>query len=573
MAICKVLPNVDIRVIYLAAGHRAGGGTHAHGMDEGTQNIEVVEDTLDFLSVHAGLGRAAGENLPGIGTMYSLGETRLVIIGHEHDLAATIRKINEHYVAFNMEAGLSADEARKWNYGLCFEVHFNAPSKTAEGPMVLHTKSHTSARLGDIAAEELGAAIGLPVRHFLNSWRKWPGGQIGYGFINYTYPMAQIIECDEMHNPARALMIAGPETDDVYGVAVARLLMRLAQVPDQAGPNRRGMHLGWGSSINWPELQATGARGLVTCHAWQLPKTKEAGYPHYWLWRPWFDHGWLRDLDAAQMMARIVSLWEEAGRPYFDAIQIGNEPNLGLENGVGNGSQGSLQNFMEVWPIVAAACKELFPEAALTTTPLSPGPGCRDLEWHNNMVCHAKLADIWNFHCYWDGPDDVLDPHTGPAFRYKEYIDLWWNAGVEVKPVFISECGRKGYGSKGYGEELARYFSLATEPMYIAPYIWDTPMGQWDAWRLQGTNAANVLISTAPVEERYWPLWGDIVPYPETGSSVLRYFRSLVDAGNYPGRALWVGPAIPNGLVAIFEKLVMAWGLEGDREYLLKEGD
>ena len=568
------IPGMDnLHVIYLAAGHAevAVGGTHAFGMHEWQKNIEVVEDALTYLAGHAGL--PAPEEHNG-NREYVLGDVLLVVISHDLDLAATIREVNRHYVALCRNRGLPLQNGIPgWQHGVCIETHFNAPSATAKGPLLIHTTGAASVALAQIAAEEMGTATGLPTRYYLNNWRKNGDGSLGYGWHNFTYPLSCLMECDEFHNPQRAAIIGDPAANDIYGAGVARFIMRLAGVADTGRPAARAMHLGWsGQPIEWNVLGAMGVRAVVTVHAWQLPKTQAEAQGNFWLWRPYFERGWLRrwnDPHSGPDLAfrEIMRLWEEAGRPYFDAVQIGNEPNLGLESGYAADNAPSGQEafgvFRRWWGDVAQRVQAQFPAAQLTTTPMSPAPGLLQEDWFYGMIQNNRTWARWlNVHAYWENEAGLRGVEADrQAFSFRAIVEMYRQAGLDL-PVFLSECGMPGWGARPYGEMIAWYWShLPPEVQYAAPYIWDTPPGDFDAWRLHHTPAADVLIATAPpVPDRYRQLWGDAVPYPDFTDPLLLRWRSLVDSGRLPGPAHYVTVLDAGVTVGVFEKAALLVG-------------
>lgn len=208
--------KLDPQVIYLAAGHAkvATGGTHAHGLHEWLENIDVVDDALSWLDGHAHLVQLSMQ-------AYRLGDIPLVVVPHELDLVATIRYINRDYA----ERGFSG-----WQDGVCLETHFNGPSPTAAGPMVIYDRGFApSVALADIAAPILTDVIGLPCRRWTNQDNLLARG-FAYGFLLETKPLALLIEMDELHNPARADIVRDNIADNVYGEALGRVLCALAGV-------------------------------------------------------------------------------------------------------------------------------------------------------------------------------------------------------------------------------------------------------------------------------------------------------------------------------------------------------
>lgn len=199
-------------VIYLAAGHVATGGTRAGDLVEGQENVNVVEDALDWLTGHAGLAQLSAQ-------VYQLAGVPLVVVPHALDLAATIRYVNRDYA----ERGLSG-----WQQGVCLEVHFNGPSPTAAGPLVVYDEQFApSVALADRAASILQRVIGLPCRRWTNQDNLRSRG-FAYGFIVQTAPLALLLEMDELHNAARAAIVRDNIADNVYGEALGRVVAELA---------------------------------------------------------------------------------------------------------------------------------------------------------------------------------------------------------------------------------------------------------------------------------------------------------------------------------------------------------
>lgn len=555
------LVELSPKLVYLAAGHIETGGTKSGALTEGHENIQVVEDALRFLKNAGLVAPGPGTPFDG-GSEYALGSVVLVVLDHALDLAATITAINRHYEAYNREHG--AENPRAWQHGVCLEVHFNAPSTTAKGPMIVHATGGPSETLGGILAEEMGGAVGLSPRHFYNQWRKWPGGGVGYGFINYTYPLAAIVECDEMHNPARAAVLGDDTRDDVYGVGIARAIARLAGLPVEiAVTNCRALHLGWDKGIDWPALRAIGPRAIVTCHAWQLPKTVEEAEGRYWLWRPWLEAGWPW-WEASTIVQKTVAMWQQAGRPYLTGLQIGNEPNLGDENGRGDNDIATRDRLLTLWPEVIAALQQVegLAHADVHTMPLSPKPGADDMGWWNKMGRLVDLADVLNMHAYWTGEDDLRGTHMNDgAFRWREVARRF----PDKTRLVLSECGSvNGQGSRLYGEQLAWYWArlggVAQEVgcEWAAGFLWAIgPGGAFSSWELQGTATADVLIATAPAGNRYRELWGQNVPYPSDPHDVVfRWWRQQVDQGHNPGPCAVITQPTGQQTIAVFEKAV-----------------
>jgi hypothetical protein len=85
--------DLDLRIIYLAAGHTESGGTQNQGLSEGRENIQVVDDAVAAL-YDLGMGPAVPVEA---GREYQLGEVLLVVVDHGLDLVPTIRAINSDY--------------------------------------------------------------------------------------------------------------------------------------------------------------------------------------------------------------------------------------------------------------------------------------------------------------------------------------------------------------------------------------------------------------------------------------------------------------------------------------------
>ena len=500
------LPGMALRVLYLAAGHTqvAQGGVSAPEPEQLARSVAAIQETIDFLHTHAGL--SAGQPVDGH-TAYQLGSLVLVVVDAGLDLRDTIAAINRHYAAFCQENGLGG--RTPWRWGACIEINANVPRAPLTGPVVIHARkrpyplAQASYALGVMAAAEVGAATGIVARHYYNHLQSWVGGGRGYYFINRTEPLA--------------LMIAGQELAG-DGRAVGRLLMRLAGGRAFAQTAVRAMHLGDAGilerekevegkvvmekeevRVDWPQLTAIGPRAIVTCHAWQL---HAPGSPPgvYWLWRPWFDPGWLRNLTPAAAVERIVALWEKEDRPDFDGLQIGNEPNLGTEHGWGSeaqqeaGNEIALERFLAWWPEVAGRVRELFPGKDIHTAPLTTHGLCRDIYWWERLAPLVRTCDYLNVHCYWANEEELRgSKREDAAFRYRQVHKLY-----PAMPIFISEFGCPGGGSRAYGEEIAWYWAHLDDYVhYAAPFIWNSFKGFWDGWLLQDTAAAQVLASNA----------------------------------------------------------------------------
>lgn len=209
----------SVKVVYVGAGHTSTGGARACGLVEGRENIQVVDDCLQFL-------RAAGHLAPG-GMRFSNG-VRLVVVPHDLDLADSIRFVNDSYLALGF---------RHWQDGVCIEAHFNAMpgGAQAQGPMVVHTEGAASRTLAGLAAGALEGVLGLPCRHWTNEQNLASRG-FTYGWIRDTLPLALIIEMDELDNPERAQVIGDDALDDVYGRALAAVVLAVAGNPSPFAP-------------------------------------------------------------------------------------------------------------------------------------------------------------------------------------------------------------------------------------------------------------------------------------------------------------------------------------------------
>lgn len=450
-----------IQVVYIGAGHVETGGTQSPPLSEGRENIQVVDDAVHFL-------RERGMALVGDRealTEYRLGGVRVCVLHHNLDLTASVEAVNKHY-------GFLCPS--DWRDGICLEFHFNAPSTTAYGPMLCHFHGSSAseglaAQVGDVLSD----ALGFPWKHRHNEdFIRENGGGQGYYWLWATDPLAAIVEMDELHNAARKAIIGDDRADDLYGWAVARVILDLCGV-ELVRKTTRAIHLG-PVVTDWEPLQALRPKAVVTLHAWQIPTIREYLPGAYILWRPWLGDGWLLK-SAREAQDEILDEWKFV-RASFDGIQLGNEPNLGRENGVGDNQPAALSAFQSWWTNMAAWAREAFPHVDLHTTPLSPGVPDWAL-WQASLKDTFAGADVLNLHAYW--PDVV---------SYKRAAEL-----CPGLPVVLSEVGRPGARDEAYGRQIDKLWRKLEPWVYwAAPFLYGGG-AEWTEWELQGSAAVGAL--------------------------------------------------------------------------------
>jgi len=339
-------------------------------------------------------------------------------------------------------------------------------------------------------------------------------------------------------------------------------------VGDVTVRSRRGMHIGYGTPVDWPAVDASRPQALVV---FQLSDVKADG--RYYLFREWGGQPvWAagNHPDGCEFGRFINNHLEQQvaqGRPLPQGIQFLNEPNLPEESGLPKGSQQAAEK-TAAWgmQVVQTLRQRWGSQIEIHSPPLSPSHDANSLQFYEWIRPLVEACDVLNVHCYWAGWGGLYGQEApNEAFHYRQVRALFPD-----KPVFISECGRPAGGTRDYGMELAWYFlNLDDYVRSACPYIWNAPANEWTEWVLQGQPAAAVLAATAPVVKDYAALWGSAVPY-NAASALTIHWRTLVDAGKDPGPAVAIAQPKAGMEAGFFLRCVVV--LEGAtvREYWLK---
>lgn len=188
------------RKFFIAAGHGANdpGTISANGLDEREVAIKTVDRIFSLLKGQETLG------------------WEFVKVPHELDLQGEINWINNQNPAVD---------------DVCIDVHMNAGAADARGNLVIIGNNDTGKRLGKPFTEELAKAIGVPTRgYYWNESKQFfnAAGQVvqtGFGFINFTKPLAAIVELDFLSNRVVADQLKSGELYDKFSQGFVRAAM------------------------------------------------------------------------------------------------------------------------------------------------------------------------------------------------------------------------------------------------------------------------------------------------------------------------------------------------------------
>lgn len=159
---------------FIAAGHGGGDpGSIYHGMQEQEANIMVTDRIFELLK---------GQNTNGV---------EFIKVPHDLNLQGAINWINARSSGIN-----------DW----CIEVHFDvSTNQKLRGSLVISGNNDLGKSLGQPIIDAFNAT-GTKSRGFMwNESKKFynSAGQViqtGFGFINFTKPLANIVECDFITN-------------------------------------------------------------------------------------------------------------------------------------------------------------------------------------------------------------------------------------------------------------------------------------------------------------------------------------------------------------------------------------
>lgn len=237
-------------------------------------------------------------------------------------------------------------------------------------------------------------------------------------------------------------------------------------------------------AADWSALLPLRPRALVVIGPWHLPPYKSSGV--YYLWRPWV-YRWrdgrretFRDISPDKWIERALVEWHAYKDRHFDGMQFYNEPNLPDESGLSD-PLAAVREAVQWGQEVVARIRRTWPGVEVHTPPLSPNYGSYRALWEA-MCPLVEKCDVLNVHTYFDNPRSYRTPHNlYPAL-----------------PVVISECGSPGQGTREGADRIVEYWrSLPDYVRWAAPFVWNSPPGQFDDWRLEGTPAAARLAELA----------------------------------------------------------------------------
>lgn len=153
----------------------------------------------------------------------------------------------------------------------------------------------------------------------------------------------------------------------------------------------------------------------------------------------WPDEAWVRGL---------YDLARELNAAGVDAVEIGNEPNLGAE---WRWEKPSPKHFTEALCAAYAVFKEVTPHIIVVSGGLAPTAGTPDglnmddLVYAKKMLDHGAGAcfDAFGYHPYGFDQAPEVDPNKHPfSFRRAELmVDLLLRSGVRGKQMWITEFG------------------------------------------------------------------------------------------------------------------------------------
>ncbi len=216
--------------------------------------------------------------------------------------------------------------------------------------------------------------------------------------------------------------------------------------------------------------------------------------------RHWPDDAWV---------AGLYNLANELDAAGVDAVEIGNEPNLGREWG---NQKPDPAAFTQALCAAYRVFKQVRPHMIVVSGGLAPTAGTpdgfniNDLEYAQQMFNHgvASCFDAWGYHPYGFNQPPEVDPYRQPfSFRRAEVMyDLLLRNGVQGRQVWITEFGWvRSPGEEGFDctadpsfKEFAwMAVSRDTQADYIARafrfadqnWPWAGPMFVWNLnWNL-----------------------------------------------------------------------------------------
>ncbi len=230
------------------------------------------------------------------------------------------------------------------------------------------------------------------------------------------------------------------------GVALIYFVLAWSSEPPlQAQEDLRPRHLGYGISVA-PHLPSRpdllNQMGLDWVKVYDTAQLRD--YPnHHILYRTEVrrlpDEAWDRNLPnlALELVAAGV-----------DAIEIGNEPNLGAEWETGPPNP---EEFAQALCRGYRAIKSVAPQLVVVSGGLAPTAGTPDglnmddFEFARRMLAAGAGAcfDAFGYHPYGFNQPPEADPYANPfSFRRAELMyQLLWDYGVRDKQIWITEFG------------------------------------------------------------------------------------------------------------------------------------
>ena len=233
--------------------------------------------------------------------------------------------------------------------------------------------------------------------------------------------------------------------------------------------SKRAMGLYAGPIDDHPGLMMCRPAAIVAIAPEHLPRYRGS---IYYLWRPWLTADF-RDLGPWEWRWYAHHQWQLHGEPHFDGIQFLNEPWID--------APGVTAAEINAWgqelvPILRAT----WPHAEIYAPPISP-------TWPDYRAKWEALAPLV-------GMCDLLAVHTYRPAPWSYYVPQTVYPQMDMA---ITEYGDAAGGSAEYGRHLVWYWQALAAVSYVrwvAPFVWNAPpFGEFAAWRLEGTRAAEEL--------------------------------------------------------------------------------
>lgn len=190
------------RKFFIAAGHGAQDpGSTYHGLYERDGVITIVERVFQLLQ---------GQNTNGV---------EMIKVPHELDLQGEINWINKNSSGIN-----------DW----CVDVHLDvAKDQNLRGSLIIVGNNDLGRSLGQPFVDELAAKTGVKSRGFMwNESKKFTNAsgqvvQVGFGFVNFTKPLAAIVEVDFITCPTVAEGIKNNTLVDAFAKGLVSAILKV----------------------------------------------------------------------------------------------------------------------------------------------------------------------------------------------------------------------------------------------------------------------------------------------------------------------------------------------------------